>query len=275
VSIEQQVAQHYARGSLEQAILDALVRAGKDPAHLVADDLAPVDEFHTGGRQATVEFTTQLGLTPGMRLIDIGSGIGGPARYVAQQYRCHVTGVDLTEDYVRIATSLSRHVGLDGAAEFVQASALALPFAPEAFDGAYMLHVGMNIADKAKLFAEVRRVLKPGAVFGVYDIMRQGDGEIAYPVPWAATPETSFVADPASYRRLLREAGFEVAGERERRQFAIDFFSKIRARVAESGLPPLGLHIVIAEDFQRKMANMVANIEAGRIAPVEIIGRAA
>jgi ubiquinone/menaquinone biosynthesis C-methylase UbiE len=275
MSIEQKVAQHYARGSLEPAILDALVRAGKDPAHLVPDDLAPVDEFHTGGRQATVEFTTQLGLAPGMHLLDIGSGIGGPARYVAQQHRCRVTGIDLTEDYVRIATSLSRRVGLDGAVEFVQASALALPFTPGSFDGAYMFHVGMNIADKAKLFAEVRRILQPGAVFGVYDIMRIGAGEIAFPVPWAATPETSFVADPASYRRLLREAGFEIVSERERRQFAIDFFSKIRARVAESGPPPLGLHIVIAEDFAQKMANMVANIEAGRLAPVEMVGRAA
>jgi ubiquinone/menaquinone biosynthesis C-methylase UbiE len=275
MSVEQQVAQHYTRASLEQAILDALVRAGKDPAHLVADDLAPVDEFHTGGRQATVEFTARLGLEPGLRLLDIGSGIGGPARYVAQQHRCHVTGIDLTEDYVRIATSLSRRVGLDGAVEFVQASALALPFTSGSFDGACMLHVGMNIADKAKLFAEVRRVLKPGAVFGIYDIMRQDEGEIAYPVPWAETPETSFVAAPATYRHLLREAGFEIAGERERRQFAIEFFSKIRARIAESGMPPLGLHIVIAEDFPRKMANMVANIEAGRIAPVEIIARAA
>ena len=122
-----------------------------------------------------------------------------------------MTGIDLTEDYVRTAEALARRVGLAGRVRYRQGSALALPFARGTFDGAYMMHVGMNIEDKPALFAEARRVLKPGGVFAVYDVMRTGEGELRFPLPFAATPETSFVARPAEYRRALAAAGFEIA----------------------------------------------------------------
>jgi len=271
MTVEQTVAEHYTHGSLGAAILDGLRRSGKDPDRLDPDDLAVADEFHIGGRQATVEFADQLGLRPGMELLDIGSGIGGPARYFAHHRKCRVTGIDLTDEYVHVAADLSQRVGLAGDLTFVQGSALALPFPPARFDGAYMLHVGMNIGDKAMLFAQVKRVLRPGATFGIYDVMRIGPGDLAFPVPWALTPATSFVAADADYRRLLRDAGFAVQKERERRAFAIEFFKKIQARVAESGPPPLGLHIVMGGDFPQKVRNLLANLEDGLLAPVEMI----
>jgi ubiquinone/menaquinone biosynthesis C-methylase UbiE len=274
MTVEQTVAQHYTHGSLEAALIDGLRRSGKNAERIDPDDLAPADEFHIGGRQATVEFADQLGLRPGMALLDIGSGFGGPARYFAHHRQCRVTGIDLTDEYVRVAAALSERAGLGGGLRFVQGSALALPFPPASFDGAYMLHVGMNIADKATLFGQVKRTLRPGGVFGVYDVMRIGSGDLAFPVPWARTAENSFVAEADDYRRLLREAGFAVEKERERRAFAIEFFRKMQARVAESGLPPLGLHIAMGADFREKVRILVANLENGLVAPVEMICRA-
>src|SRR5262249_19214206 len=157
-------------------------------------------EFHIGGRQATIDFAAELGAAHGAALLDIGSGLGGASRYFAHVLGCRVTGIDLTAEYVRVADALSARTGLGKLGSYRQGSALALPFEPGTFDGAYMLHVGMNIADKAALFAEVRRVCKPRGLFGIYDVMRERDGDLAFPVPWAMSPETSFVESAATYR---------------------------------------------------------------------------
>lgn len=274
MDVERAVAQHYTHGALEQAILDALVASGKDPAHLVPADLAPVDEFHIGGRQATSDLAAQLPIQPGWHLLDIGSGLGGASRYFANQHQCRVSGIDLTEDYVRVAGSLAQRVGLTDKVDYRQASALSIPFPDHSFDGAYMLHVGMNIPDKATLFREVRRVLKRGGVFAIYDVMRDSEaGELAFPVPWAATAETSFVATAATYRALLQAAGFVVEAERGRRDFAIEFFRQMRARAAANGPSPLGLHILMGATGPQKVANMIENLQQGLIAPTEIISR--
>lgn len=275
MSAEQQVAQHYAHGSLEHAILDAVRAAGRDPERLSVDDLAPVDEFHIGGRQATVDLAVQLPFAADQHWLDVGCGLGGASRYIAKTYGCRISGIDLTEEYVRVATMLSRRVGLQDRVRYTQASALALPFAAATFDGAYMLHVGMNIADKTRLFAEVRRVLKPSAPYAIYDVMREADGEFAYPVPWAAGPETNFIDFADAYLRLLNAARFEIAAVRSRRAFAVDFFRAMRARMAQSGPSPLGLQIVMGTTAPQKIANMIALLERGIIAPTEIIARAA
>jgi ubiquinone/menaquinone biosynthesis C-methylase UbiE len=273
--VEEQVAQHYARADVEQAILEALVASGKDPDRLTPSDLSAVDEFHTAGRQATIDFAAQVDFAPGMHVLDVGCGIGGPSRFFAAERGCRVTGIDLTEDYVRTAAALARRVGLADRVSYRQASALALPFEAGTFDGAYMMHVGMNIADKPALFAEVRRVLKAGAAFGIYDVMRTGAGELRFPLHWAATPETSFVVGAAEYRRALTAAGFDVVKERERGDFARAFFRQVAARAAEQGgPPPLGIHILLKRDAPQKLANIMRHLESGTIAPVELICRA-
>ena len=275
MEVEQAVALHYAHGSLEETILDALTAAGKDLNRLTPKDLAPVDEFHVGGRPATIAFAQEFGPRPGMRLLDVGCGLGGAARYFAHEHGCRVTGIDLSEEYVNVANALAARVGLDERVSCEQGSVLALPFEPESFDGAYMFHVGMNVEDKSRLFGEVRRVLAPSGRFGIYDVMRLAPGDLSFPVPWASGPESSFVADAASYRRWLEAAGFEVLKERNRRDFALEVFAQMRARGAAAGPGPLGLHIVMGASAGQKVKNMIGDISAGLIAPTELICRVA
>jgi ubiquinone/menaquinone biosynthesis C-methylase UbiE len=272
-TVRDRIAEHYARNDLEAAILEALVASGKDPERLRPDDLAPVDEFHTGGRQATIDFADSAAFAPGMHLLDVGCGIGGPSRYFAAR-GCRVTGIDLTEDYVRIAAALAQRVGLAGKVEYRQASALALPFEAGNFDGAYMMHVGMNIADKPALFREMRRVLKSGSTFAIFDIMRTGEGALSFPLHWASSSDTSFVARPEEYLNALAAAGFEVTAERNRRDFAEKFFRQTAARITESGVAPLGVHLLMKRDVPEKLANVRKNLDEGLIAPVELIARA-
>ncbi len=235
-----------------------------------------MDEFHIGGRQATDELMSQLNLSPAFHVLDVGSGLGGPARFVSSRYGCRVTGIDLTAEYVETARTLSGWTGLGERLQFHHGSALALPFENASFDAAYMLHVGMNIPDKHGLAAEIARVLKPGALFGVYDVMKTGSAELRFPVPWAATPEISALAPPEAYEAALRASGFEIVARRNRREFALEFFKTLRARMAQAGgPPPLGLHVVMGPDAAIKAGNMSANIEAGVIAPVEIVARSA
>jgi len=273
MSLEDAVARHYAHGSLEETILKALAALGKDLASLSHADLAPVDEFHIGGRQATIDFAAQLGLRPGMRVLDIGCGLGGTSRYLAAEHGCRVTGIDLTADYVQVATQLSRRIGLADALTYRVASAVDLPFEPASFDAAVVLHVGMNVADKQRLCAEARRVLAPGGVLGIYDVLRTSDAPFLYPVPWSAEAATNHIAPAAVYREALTAAGFTLAHERSRRDFALAFFETLRARMAEGRPSPLGLGIVMGPTAPQKIQNMMRLLEDGVIAPTELVAR--
>ena len=271
---EARVAGHYTRGGLEETILQAAARMGLDPDRLNAIDLAPADEFHVGGVDATRELAAQMELEPGLRILDVGSGIGGPARYLASEHQCRVTGVDLTEEFVQVAQSLTRRTKLDNWVDFVQASALDLKFDSGTFDRSYMIHVGMNIADKAGVFREVRRVLKPGGKFAIFDILRAGDGPMTYPVPWASSEETSFVVDRGSYRDALEKAGFHVEQERVRTAFAIEFTERAIARAAQDGQPALALHLLMGDQAPVMIKNVLAMMKQGVLGPVEFFARA-
>jgi len=271
---QQEVAAHYRLPDLVSVIRTGLAALGKTPENVTPEDLAPVEEFHIGGRPATKEVLDQLHLKTGWHVLDIGSGIGGPARFAAHEYGVRVTGIDLTPDYVETAATLARWVGLADRATFRQGSATALPFTQSSFDAAYMLHVGMNIDDKETLCREAARVLRPGALFAIYDVMRLGEGAITFPVPWAAHEGLSSVATPDVYKEALQLAGFELVAERNRRDFAIAFFDAMRAKIeAAGGPPPLGLHQVMGPDARAKIGNVVAGLKAGTMGPVELIAR--
>jgi len=274
MTTEQQVAEQYRHGALEQAILDGLAASGMDTGRLNCADLSGVDEFHLGWRAATVGLAGDLNLASDMHVLDVGAGIGGPARHIAEAYGCRVVGVDLSDEYVRVANALTQRCGLADKVSFRQASALAIPFEHASFDRATMIHVGMNIADKAKAFAEVRRVLKLGGVFGLYDVMLTGDGEVAYPMPWAMTAAASFLETPAAYRALLAAQGFAIENERDWRETALQLGRKMRERSAQHGPPPLGLHILMGPSTPQRIANVVGALDRGVIAPIEIIARA-
>lgn len=274
MSHDQHISLHYAHGNLVGAIRSGIAALGKTPDSLTIDDLAPLDEFHIGGRRASEDFLDQLGLSAEKHVLDVGCGLGGAARLAASRYGCRVTGIDFMHEYIEAGKVLSGWVGLEHRVSLHQGSALAMPFPDGAFDGAFMLHVGMNIEDKAKLCSEVGRVLRPGALFGIYDVMRTGQGALTYPVPWATTAESSAVAEPVHYRHALQAAGFTITAQRNRRDFALALFEQLRAKTsAVSGPPPLGLHILMGRNTPEKVRNMIENISAGRVAPVELIAQ--
>lgn len=272
MTLAHDIAAHYRHGGLEAALLDGLRAAGHDPERLRPGDLGGADEFHIGGPAATAALADRLGLGPGSRVLDLGCGIGGTARHLAARYGCEVVGLDLSAEYVAVATSLARRMGLGGRVRFEAGSATALPFADASFDGVTMLHAGMNIAGKAALAAGVCRVLKPGGFFAIYDVMRLAPGEIAFPVPWASAAEHSFVESPDAYRAALTVTGFTIESVADRTETARAFAAAMKARAA-AGPQPLGLHIIMGADAKRKMANMIAALQAGVVAPVEIIAR--
>jgi SAM-dependent methyltransferase len=275
MDVELEVARHYGRPELKNIVFEALRRSGKNPDDLAASDLAAFDEFHLGWRPQTVEFADVLDLQPGMAVLDVGAGLGGPARYFAEARGCDVTGIDLTPDFVALASDLTARTGLASRVRFVEGSALAMPFAAESFDVATLIHVGMNIAEKAGLFAEVRRVLRRSGRFGVFEVMRIGEGALPMPMPWADSEATSFVETPGTYRALLEAAGFHLTAERDRSGFVLDLAAKIRERIAVEGTPVLGLHLLIGPTAMERVGRLLAGVETGLVAPIEMVAEAA
>ncbi len=269
-NLESAVISHYENGDLLARILGGLEASGADLDNLRPDDLAPVEEFHIGGRSATEYLVDKMALTADMQVLDIGCGIGGAARYVASHTGCRVTGIDLTPEYIAVANALSRRVRLDEQLRFEACSALAMPFDAAGFDALMTIHVAMNIADRPALYAEMARVAKPGATLGIYDVMKNNDEDLVFPVPWAESPQTSYLTTPDQTCSLLAEAGFSVSVVEDRTPFAVEFFEKILEARAK-GPPALGTHLVMGKTARDKFANVLRNIETDRIAPVQVI----
>jgi ubiquinone/menaquinone biosynthesis C-methylase UbiE len=268
------ITEHYGRGDLSSAILAALEAAGKDIDRLTPEDLAPFDEFHVRGREATAELGEGLGLRSGMHVLDVGSGIGGPSRHLAHAHGCRVTGVDLTEEYCRVATMLAARAGLARQVSYREGNAVAMPFEDGVFDAAYTQHAAMNIADKPALYAEVARVLRPGARFGIYDLLQGEGGEVLYPVPWARTETASFMITPTELRPLLEAVGFEILSWRDTTAEGRAWFKEMGARIERYGPPRLGFHLLLgSESFMEMARNQVRNLAEDRIAATEVICR--
>ena len=263
------IVEHYTKSGLFERIIEALGKLGKTAGTIEPKDLKLVDEFHIGGIEATEDLLAQLEIRKSTQVLDIGSGIGGMTRHIVAHYGANVTGLDLTPEFVNTARRLTELVGLS--AEFRVGSALEMPFNANQFDLATLMHVGMNLPDKPKLFAEVNRVLRPGGSFAVFDVMQIGENHPNFPLPWSSRPETSFLEKPETYLDAAAAAGFTLTARRDRGDFARDFFKKLSASLAGSTPPPLGLGLLMGEETQTKVGNMVAAVSAGDIAPVEMI----
>lgn len=264
------VVDHYRSPDLAARLVEALAAAGHEPGALTVEALAGADEFHLGGRRATRAAAEAFDAERVDRLLDVGCGLGGPARTLAAALGCHVTGVDLTEEFVLAARTLSDLVGYGDRTAFEVGDASSLEAADGTFDAATMLHVGMNLADLAAPFGEVARVLRPGGRFVVYDVMRVGAGELTFPLPWATGPETSALKEPDTYVGALEAAGFRVAGTTDRSAMV----AEVLARVAADP-PPVNLSHVMGPRWPTLFGNLVASLRAGVVAPIEVIAERA
>ncbi len=261
---------HYSSGQLLERIEAGLRQSGLDKSSLEPKHLGPLEEFHTGGRPATQYLFSTMEIAADAHCLDVGCGIGGSARCAAVELGVKVTGVDLMDEFVAVRNTLSEWVGLDHLVSLSQADVADLGDADRSFDVAWMLHVGMNIEDKAAVFKAVADALRPGAQFGIYDVMRTGDGDVKFPMPWASNEGQSFVESEDAYRGYLVDAGFEITHSESRREFGLEFLAKLKARSA-GGPPPLGLHLVIGPDIGVKIGNMAASFTNGTFAPVQMI----
>ncbi len=272
-SVSDPVAKHYDPGDLVAALRAALKEAGKHPSDLSVDDLTVIDQMHVRGREATRELAAKLALTKETRVLDVGCGIGGPSRLLAAEYGCRVTGIDLSPEYCRAAEAIAHWVGLDDRLDYRPGDALALPCGAEAYDVVWTQHAAMNIRDKAKLYAEIRRVLKPGGALALYDVVQGPEQPVHFPVPWASGPEISFLVTPDELRRLIEGAGFRIENWRDATEEGRAATRKMDERIAGGAAPPLGGALLHGADFATRVKNLRRNLDEDRIQLIEAVCR--
>jgi SAM-dependent methyltransferase len=267
------VETHYTRSVIGETILAALAAAGRDIEHLTIEDLAPVDEFHSRRRLATVELAALLAPSARDHVLDIGSGIGGPSRYLAATFGCRVTGLDLTAEFCRVAADLSRRTGLDGRVDYRQGDATAMPFADASFDLAWLQNAAMNIAARDRLYGEIHRVLQPRGRFALQDVTSGPGGAPHYPVPWARDPGISFLVSPEATRAQLEAAGFRILDWQDKTGIAIAEGQAERAKARDNPQPPpaLGIQLILGADFGAMMKNSARNLEERRIGLINVV----
>ncbi|HJU17238.1 MAG TPA: class I SAM-dependent methyltransferase [Stellaceae bacterium] len=265
------VRDHYRTTGLTERLKTVLTAFGPDEQRLTPKQLAPLDQFHTRGLAATVELAELAGITADMSILDVGSGLGGPARFLAATYGCQVTGIDLSEPFVDAACYLTERTGQSELVSFETASALGLPFDDGHFDVVLLQHVAMNIANRARLYREIRRVLKSEGRFAIYDVVLNS-GDPHYPVPWARTPATSFLLTAAATRAAIEPAGFRTLAWQNDSEAANAWFTQLRA----SGPPPSpNLGVVMGPDFVQLSANLGRNLLEDRLGILTAVFEAA
>jgi SAM-dependent methyltransferase len=268
---EENVKAHYDRKDLGASILEALEKAGKDVEALTVEDLAPIEEFHIAGRKTTMELARLAELSEGMQVVDVGCGVGGPARALAHYFGCEVVGVDLTEAFCAAAILLTERTGLNQRVTIRQGNALALPLEDRSVDVVWMQHVGMNIPDKAALLCEIKRVLRPEGKLALYEVFSGLKPAEHFPVPWASGPELSHLVSQEEIRNDLEKAGFRIEVWKDVTQASRDWFRAAMEKTRKEGPPPLSRGLLMGPDFPIKAANVLRNLEEERLTVVQAV----
>jgi ubiquinone/menaquinone biosynthesis C-methylase UbiE len=265
MSIDDLVDKHYGFGGIMEKIEAALDLAGKDVGSLSVDDLAPIDEFHTRGRESTLEVAELANVQASDLVLDVGCGLGGTARHLAEIYKCNITGIDLTEEYISVGKQLTDLVGLSDQVELHQGSALEISFEDEMFDIVWTEHVQMNIADKDRFYSEIERVLKPGGRFVFHDVFRGSGDSPYYPLPWAEHESFSFLATEEEVRAVFDQVGLSIDQWNVKIQESLEFFKMVIAKIEADGPPPLGIHLLMGDNARDKLQNYIRNLTDGRV----------
>jgi SAM-dependent methyltransferase len=267
------IADHWGRGDVYALIVAALDKMGKPLDGLTVEDLAPIDHFHARGFPATIDLADRLSIQPGQNIVDIGCGLGGPARYMAKRFRCHVSGIDITEPFVEAARKLTALLRMESEVNIDWGDGQRLPYPDSSFDGAYTQHATMNVADRPAFFAEAYRVLKPGAFFALTEHGLGPKGELHYPVPWSMDGAGSYLVTPSETRAILEKTGFEsIVIEDTGPKYLAAYRAGIE-RAEKGAMPPLGVHILMGETALEKTGNSARNIEEGRTHPIQLLCR--
>lgn len=267
-----EINQHYERPSLVEHLRAALAQSGLAEKRLSTKDLAQLDQFHSRGLAATMELAKALQITEATRVVDIGSGLGGPSRYLAETFGCTVQGIDLSQSFVDAATFLAERSGLEDKVVYQHGNALALPFSDDAFDVAWTQHVAMNIADRAALYGETFRVLRRGGHFAMFDVLAASEGPLHYPVPWARGPETSFLVTAGEMRTVLESQGLRIVSWTDCTEAGVSWFLEREAERARSSAPPLlALGTIMGPEFAQAGINLRRNLSEGRAVLIQAI----
>ena len=266
------VVSHYCDDqTLWKRIATRLIQSGKDISNLTTKDLAAVDEFHIRGRSATLELADQMNILPSSHIVDMGCGLGGPARSLAEATGCKVTGVDLTLAFCDAANKLSEWVGLSNRVDFREGDATDLPFSENQFDGGLTIHVAMNIVAKDAMYSEARRVVKPGGIFAIYDVLQGEGGEVLYPVPWARDPSISHLSTTTEMVNLIRDANLNLLEVIDSTEESQSWFESMATKINDAKQIPLSFEIFLGDEFPKMVENQVRNLSERRIRTVTFI----
>jgi len=253
---------HYSAGDIEARILASIRAAGLNPEQrLSPDELGALDHFHTGGLRASRELLALVQIRAEDRVLDIGAGLAGPARLLASEYGCRVDCLEMSADFCAGAVLLNRLTGLDERIEVHEGSALALPFADDSFDVVWMQNVGMNIADKRTLYAEIFRALKPGGRYGFQEMAAGNVAASHFPLPWATDPADSFLVSAEEMQSVLGEIGFIAELFEDTSDIHL---SRTTANATPAASGQLGLAVFV-DNLAQKATNARRSLEEGQV----------